>query len=189
MRTSSLFHWGSLLRFQSTRPLRGETGRELLHVARRHISIRSPLAGRDLRGRSCHRPARNFNPLAPCGARRSAWTPVWTVIADFNPLAPCGARHHGRRRFAAGLFISIRSPLAGRDARVLAGQAVVLISIRSPLAGRDYFIFICSMDQDISIRSPLAGRDSRGRTQYPLCRISIRSPLAGRDGNVTVNSG
>ena len=100
----------------------------------------------------------NFNPRAPCGARRIAATRLG-MVSNFNPRAPCGARrrkHQGRRdllsfqstrpvRGATGLiyegiyydiFQSTR-PVRGATEHVLGGVAVAHISIHAPRAGRD----------------------------------------------------
>ena len=60
----------TLMRFQSTRPLWGATKLCLEHWVRHD----------------------NFNPRAPCGARRVADLLLQRLNADFNPRAPCGAR-------------------------------------------------------------------------------------------------
>ena len=109
----------SLLKvFQPTRPLRGAT--ILFCVGLAVVTSFQPT--RPLRGATHASAARrcpykgDFNPRAPCGARRSdlilklatifqptrplrgATMPVWsvlTVVLDFNPRAPCGARPSG----------------------------------------------------------------------------------------------
>ena len=124
--------------FQSTRPLRGATSLSALCPPPPGISIHAPLAGRDaglyqegaggaisihapLAGRDrCkhnlpHAPL-DFNPRAPCGARRTAWT-TSRPCANFNPRAPCGARLDRLLRVAIVAPISIHAPLAGRDRR------------------------------------------------------------------------
>ena len=63
--------------FQSTRPSRGETGRDSTRVGRQIISIHSPLAGRDRRATRGRRGCRDFNPLAPRGARRLL---LWRIL-------------------------------------------------------------------------------------------------------------
>ena len=84
--------WSS--QFQSTRPLRGATGRRLIAGSVDCISIHAPLAGRDRIPPVSNFEGSHFNPRAPCGARRS-----WDV-------------------FAGQYFtISIHAPLAGRDRR------------------------------------------------------------------------
>ena len=57
-------------RFQSTRPVRGATVSCWCCPLQSLISIHAPHAGRDLRGRPAFRQPENFNPRAPCGARR-----------------------------------------------------------------------------------------------------------------------
>ena len=56
--------------FQSTRPVRGATAvtQEIASVTK--ISIHAPRAGRDDDGRRTQDKRRDFNPRAPCGARR-----------------------------------------------------------------------------------------------------------------------
>ena len=78
------------------------------------ISIHAPRAGRDRRGYVSSGDTPNFNPRAPCGARRAGYhrrismakfqstrpvrgaTTIWRYVrhdlSDFNPRAPCGAR-------------------------------------------------------------------------------------------------
>ena len=85
--------WSGLsVLFQSTRPSRGETPVKLRKTASQKISIHSPLAGRD---------DVDLNTVAE--------------HKDFNPLAPRGARHEYRAHLHPPNAISIHSPLAGRD--------------------------------------------------------------------------
>ena len=79
--------------FQPTRPLRGATGT----------------------GDGERDTAKNFNPRAPCGARRS--------IVEFND-----SLHK----------ISTHAPLAGRDPIGVIDRGKKLISTHAPLAGRDH---------------------------------------------------
>ena len=81
-------------RFQSTRPLRGATASA--------AAILSAIA--------------NFNPRAPCGARRGRGRKDRSQGGNFNPRAPCGARREPslpEHRYLT--HISIHAPLAGRD--------------------------------------------------------------------------
>ena len=111
--------WGVMIMslFQSTRPLRGATGRlAVIQDVAPCISIHAPLAGRDLLqpgdiyliSISIHAPlaGRDRNPSGP--ARRSRY---------FNPRAPCGARREDSASRAFVRRISIHAPLAGRDGR------------------------------------------------------------------------
>ena len=101
-------------RFQSTRPLRGATGMPLGVEPSQQISIHAPLAGRD----------------------RSRWDRLCN-LGDFNPRAPCGARRRIFPRSRRVKWISIHAPLAGRDCIDFAKNADHRISIHAPLAGRD----------------------------------------------------
>ena len=56
--------------FQSTRPLRGATAHKQVCLVIPIISIHAPLAGRDRKCSGAAAADRNFNPRAPCGARR-----------------------------------------------------------------------------------------------------------------------
>ena len=101
--------------FQSTLPMRGETG-WIKHIRHsKEISIHSPHAGRD-----------------------SASLLLNTGLMYFNPLSPCGERRYGDVIAKGAFTISIHSPHAGRDAQDSARQARdYSISIHSPHAGRD----------------------------------------------------
>ena len=78
--------------FQSTRPVRGATSAPGILHPPKQISIHAPRAGRD---------------RVVCAAQE--------VVHDFNPRAPCGARRQ-RGAFRQRLSrISIHAPRAGRD--------------------------------------------------------------------------
>ena len=169
------------------------------------ISIHSPLAGRDWRALPTSRALSTFQSTRPSRGetRWTGWpctcrafqstrpsrgeTPHGSEISDpvthFNPLAPRGARLDMDVPSKVPLYISIHSPLAGRDQsflqRVFTGSS---ISIHSPLAGRDRAGGDIVADHD-GFQST---RHSRGETHLcPECGrkmiISIHSPLAGRD--------
>ena len=123
--------------FQPTRPLRGATGPLSSLRGRRAISTHAPLAGRDrffsplylialisthapLAGRDPHQNfiaviGSNFNPRAPCGARRRCWGLPCRARWYFNPRAPCGARPEEIAELKKLETISTHAPLAGRD--------------------------------------------------------------------------
>ena len=100
--------------FQPTRPLRGATRTPIKLRDCFLISTHAPLAGRDRSSIKVTINKRDFNPRAPCGARRlprrltassatfqptrplRGATPSHSLSLlhcyDFNPRAPCGAR-------------------------------------------------------------------------------------------------
>ena len=101
--------------FQSSRPLRGATHQFESGQQLHKISILAPLAGRDAPASGNRNPTRNFNPRAPCGARRTVLLLIshGLTISILAPLA--GRDADGRRRDVVGGGISILAPLAGRD--------------------------------------------------------------------------
>ena len=77
--------------FQSTRPVRGATSKKPITELRCQISIHAPRAGRDCSDVARCSCQRDFNPRAPCGARRGQGCSS-SRRTYFNPRAPCGAR-------------------------------------------------------------------------------------------------
>ena len=83
------------------------------------------------------------------------------VRRDFNPRAPCGARRAGEPSLLWLIAISIHAPHAGRDERREAHNARRRrISIHAPHAGRDHSnAGAVRSKAAISIHAPHAGRD------------------------------
>ena len=125
--------------FQSTRPSRGETNTcAIIVMTAMEFQSTRPSRGETRSG-------------AGCGGHRR----------DFNPLAPRGARLNGKDTSMQAITISIHSPLAGRDEAIQNNTVVMQISIHSPLAGRDPTSANSKTKVwPISIHSPLAGRDA-----------------------------
>ena len=102
--------------FQSTRPLRGATALLGINAVVLSISTHAPLAGRDPWARRCSGRSCDFNPRAPCGARRYSVSTA-SEPSLFQPTRPLrGATH-----FAGNVYvlqdISTHAPLAGRDSK------------------------------------------------------------------------
>ena len=182
--------FSSVAVFQSTRPSRGETDDIWFTMVCYEISIHSPLAGRDVWTPSTGGTGRDFNPLAPRGARRAAGPPrPWSSY--FNPLAPRGARRGRARRGRRAAEISIHSPLAGRDSIDCQHSVFNRISIHSPLAGRDRR----SGSGRYRIRgnfNPLAPRGARqNRTITGYCPAQFQSTRPSRGetcSNIVISS-
>ena len=197
----------TLGQFQSTRPVRGATnmrvnirfstsisihapragrdpGPEVLHYGR-WISIHAPRAGRDHTvSLHCWR-WRNFNPRAPCGARRS---PAMRILrtTSFQSTRPVRGATHERSDPHAGAGISIHAPRAGRDHHRAAFRPDADISIHAPRAGRDHFQSCKLYRVSISIHAPRAGRDL-ARASHSLMTLLFQStrPVRG----ATINLG
>ena len=168
--------------FQPTRPLRGATLDSTRRCAFGRISTHAPLAGRDavdlldytiqrvfqptrpLRGATIL-PNRgggddqNFNPRAPCGARRNVDDHRGSY-QDFNPRAPCGARPRSRRTV---------SP-------------VTIFQPTRPLRGATPFLQFAPLPFLFQPTRPLRGATNTPADVYVINRISTHAPLAGRDG-------
>ena len=151
--------WDIQKQFQSTRPVWGATFLPRGAAVGHDISIHAPRVGRDSAGQPCGGPAQDFNPRAPCGARRGhaflvfahqrisihaprvgrdVWRPLRPSSATyFNPRAPCGARHLVAQQLRAHAVISIHAPRVGRDGTFVEILDICLISIHAPRVGRD----------------------------------------------------
>ena len=146
----------------------------------------------------------NFNPRAPCGARRlfyqkqngglifqptrplrgatcaapTARRPPWY----FNPRAPCGARRRRSRGCPRNRRFQPTRPLRGATGCYISQNNVWRISTHAPLAGRDWRGgATVSTSRSISTHAPLAGRDVDSPAQTSVSGISTHAPLAGRD--------
>ena len=108
----------SKLRFQSTLPVWGETYAFSNDTIPTLISIHSPRVGRD-----------------------ESFIFFFLSIQYFNPLSPCGERRSRRCTCYDSRSISIHSPRVGRDRSVFVTSIIILcISIHSPRVGRDVFL-------------------------------------------------
>ena len=112
--TKALRLWPAGSEFQSTRPVRGATTLDEVYPLVFQISIHAPRAGRDRRVKADGAHTFDFNPRAPCGARRAPLRRNG-VREHFNPRAPCGARRGQQHRGDPAGVISIHAPRAGRD--------------------------------------------------------------------------
>ena len=152
--TISSHHLSAREVFQPTRPLRGATLEALKDRAVLDISTHAPLAGRDNSACWLVSKSRDFNPRAPCGARRMAQETKARpgLISTHAPLA--GRDCLRQRRTLVLVLISTHAPLAGRDSCANYSYASIYISTHAPLAGRDPVI--CSSCRRASYFNPRA---------------------------------
>ena len=100
----------------------------------------------------------------------------------FQSTLPLRGATHGGMGFTTNGKISIHTPLAGSDRRLLPGWNFQYISIHTPLAGSDVTnILVDSPTVGISIHTPLAGSDIQSCYLRVFTSISIHTPLAGSD--------
>ena len=144
--------------FQPTRPLRGATA--------------GPL------NRHYHKG--DFNPRAPCGARR-LMLPLPSAWQHFNPRAPCGAR-------LASVILSLWLVLLFQPTRPLRGATGVsrvcirttFISTHAPLAGRDLLTsFVWLSRFNFNPRAPCGARPCLGVTRAHYIKFQPTRPLRG----------
>ena len=119
------------------------------------ISIHAPRAGRDK------------NPMKVC-----------FISKNFNPRAPCRARRQSGFPAAAEPTISIHAPRAGRDRRHLCGAGVgAAISIHAPRAGRD--ARLChSPTPPLEFQSTRPVQGATSRRCCPAARMQDFNPRA-----------
>ena len=142
-----------------------------------------PLAGHDAGGLlSAPIVEGNFNPRAPCGARRQPRHVHGIPVHDFNPHAPCGAR-----LAVGGGLMHIRvfqstCPLRGTTQAVARIRRLHLISIHMPLAGHDQRTWTqAPRPSYFNPHAPCGARRFRPCTASACPPISIHMHLAGHD--------
>ena len=169
------------VQFQSTRPVWGATSVVRQDRLPRSISIHAPRVGRDAFFRelrkayaiSIHAPRvgrdsfsclrlltrGNFNPRAPCGARRWVWQ-GWSAHSSFQSTRPVwGATFWPSvNPFNQVKFQSTR-PVWGATRGFTFPAESVKISIHAPRVGRDSFEDSITLHLQISIHAPRVGRD------------------------------
>ena len=99
---------------------------------------------------------------------------------NFNPRAPCGARRH-LRELAAGEFdISIHAPRAGRDQLHHQRPGFLSISIHAPRAGRDEHPHRGAPAENyFNPRAPCGARRVKGYSHAELLTFQSTRPVRG----------
>ena len=195
--------WSSISIFQSTRPMRGATGRLRHHPFRKRFQSTRPMRGATNGAYAFIEPILFQSTRPMRGATASRWAPIRST-ANFNPRAPCGARLvliHWLSR--SHLFQSTR-PMRGATVTGKLASNMTVISIHAPHAGRDAcHSRSCINSLNFNPRAPCGARPSDGVTvargalfqstrpmrgatrcgaNAAVCvGISIHAPHAGRD--------
>ena len=132
----------------------------------------------------------DFNPRAPCGARRRVGDTVYTLL-NFNPRTPCGVRPHGRRIFQRLCRISIHAPRAGCDVSNTLTFRTSTISIHAPRAGcdpthTDFSSALWEFQSTHPVRGATAQLSDQAR---PWSSFQSTHPVRGATANLTVLPG
>ena len=126
-----------------------------------------------------------FQPTRPLrGATIYTVAPICKAL-DFNPRAPCGARRLPQTKHRVlGQFQPTR-PLRGATVSRFCSCVYLPISTHAPLAGRDYRSEVLSMYIGISTHAPLAGRDRWGSDpRHTGSHFNPRAPCGARPWQV-----
>ena len=145
----------------------------------------------------------DFNPRAPCGARRSSsrWMatsalfqstrPVWgatssrclirTIYPNFNPRAPCGARLSPECPCIRIKQFQSTRPVWGATSRCGKGYGAGGISIHAPRVGRDSSFFTPHpVTHDFNPRAPCGARPRSGGNRSERRYFNPRAPCGAR---------
>ena len=197
--------FGHVLTISTHAPLAGRDPVGRLDALEVLISTHAPLAGRDPCRHCYTQPHCNFNPRAPCGARRLEPWASSASRSDFNPRAPCGARPRlcllvqQRSRFqptrplrgATGAHpgnvhhrqnFNPRAPCGARH--IWPGFRFWLSNFnpRAPCGARPGCGPCRAGSRNFNPRAPCGARPQAFGGNQADYRISTHAPLAGRDG-------
>ena len=189
--------------FQSTRPVWGATPRARRRCNSNRISIHAPRVGRDTVGDAGCVYSRDFNPRAPCGARRDHQYAVYkndlisihaprvgrdrcqfiapTVSSNFNPRAPCGARQRRAFAFTFGSPFQSTRPVWGATASCVSPVMSWIFQSTRPVWGATSRYGWMRRTVIFQSTRPVWGATGgrAGGAGYPA--ISIHAPRVGRD--------
>mgnify|MGYP006948897335 CR=1 FL=1 len=170
------------LLFQPTRPLRGATCCLLRLPHRQAISTHAPLAGRDPCRIPVDHPAHAFQPTRPLRGATSSRSPSECQYRDFNPRAPCGARRNLIKRVLWRWIFQPTRPLRGATIFGYFPYKFTEFQPTRPLRGATTRIKFCLRKLlQFQPTRPLRGATPLGGTVLSRLSISTHAPLAGRD--------
>ena len=196
---------GTYKKFQSTCPLRGTTWVGYFRMVNGTISIHVPLAGHDyehdaqkaarqefqstcpLRGttptfRSPETDANDFNPRAPCGARRLGGLLQDGQRYDFNPRAPCGARLRSEMPLREDDDFNPRAPCGARLHDNLPDHPKIVFQSTCPLRGTTLLSSILPVVlEQFQSTCPLRGTTRLcAHLRFCQCYFNPRAPCGAR---------
>ena len=119
-----------------------------------------PVWGATRASNSCEpAPAIDFNPRAPCGARRIQ-DQVPIVFRNFNPRAPCGARPAFTFNSTEAINFNPRAPCGARLSLPCLSYPRAGFQSTRPVWGATAVSKLCDYAEQISIHAPRVGRDA-----------------------------
>ena len=144
------------------------------------ISTHAPLAGRDIFASAGER-THGISTHAPLAGRDACRRPSLTLRWNFNPRAPCGARRHPWSCSRSLRAFQPTRPLRGATNMLFLLFSVMRFQPTRPLRGATPPPPVSPPPPEISTHAPLAGRDHGRHGSVRACQISTHAPLAGRD--------
>ena len=132
-----------------------------------------------------HHNGRDFNPRAPCGARRTSVCSSKSCPLLFQPTRPLRGATNQHRENSSEDNISTHAPRTGSDDKLLKETRGEVISIHAPRTGSDA-PFSAVVASDCLFQSTLPARGAtRQRRRHPSRRtISIHAPRTGSDVDI-----
>ena len=178
----------AFIRFSIHSPLAGRDGNANGATARANFSIHSPLAGRDALVAVVRPPLLIFQSTRPLRGETRVAVYLNTSREIFNPLAPCGARRSLSDDIGDLQYFSIHSPLAGRDVcPVLDGKRYRVFNPLAPCGARpEHGAGRGDWGGVFNPLAPCGARQFMERFLSPTKGFSIHSPLAGRDDECSI---
>ena len=189
-----------IISFQSTRPVRGETGAgsEVTHDRKYFnplapcgarlrrvvcvgygpgISIHSPRAGRDGVAQIFHAAAQKFQSTRPVRGETAASGCLSLRYPDFNPLAPCGARRQVIRLGCRTMKFQSTRPVRGETTEVYLNAICYVFQSTRPVRGETTRMGARRLQAQYF--NPLAPCGARQEIKhFPLIHCAYFNPLA-----------
>ena len=155
---------------------------EVIMVASFLISIHAPRVGRDSLAAAEQICSRDFNPRAPCGARRQC-REIIAIDDRFQSTRPVWGATLAIFFTALLDKISIHAPRVGRDTRRPPRSATAAdFNPRAPCGARpDAQGCVCAAVRNFNPRAPCGARPGGRAGGAGYSAISIHAPRVGRD--------
>ena len=153
--------------FQPTRPLRGATRVDSEMQEGDGISTHAPLAGRDDCTVRAICKATGFQPTRPLRGATAAQDAGHDDRGNFNPRAPCGARRHYSRDGGIDNIFQPTRPLRGATNITRLIEQILKFQPTRPLRGATHVVLLKSMALgNFNPRAPCGARQQKCTNHY-----------------------
>ena len=174
--------------FQSTRPVWGATIGVRQSTIAGWISIHAPRVGCDQSTIAGWETGQNFNPRAPCGARRPG-DRRGRPPGNFNPRAPCGARPPPPSTWPTWVEFQSTRPVWGATTLTITGVTMDKdFNPRAPCGARRLSPAAFFLAHLFQSTRPVWGATGLVIRVPDHTAISIHAPRVGRDSVISQSS-